>query len=207
MSARDATLAKAREAVAAMVEQDTGGQRPRWRLIITDSESPTGVALVCTAERSDALHMIHDYPGGPIRDEEGVYDCCPWPQIETFSSIFAAYLVELLNADAAAQGEKDTPMGEFTPQPCATCEHGPTAHQRLGSTGGEGCLSCLNDEAAWLHAYTLPKAAPQLDDMSNADVFTESELYEMDRDDEFRQDAEDDACNAAEYEAEERGDA
>ncbi|MBT2508869.1 hypothetical protein J7I98_23870 [Streptomyces sp. ISL-98] len=64
----------------------------------------------------------------------------------------------------AEQGEKDTPTGESTPQPCATCEHAPTAHNRLGSTGGEGCLPCLNDEAAWLHPYTPPKAAPQPDE-------------------------------------------
>lgn len=45
------------------------------------------------------------------------------------------------------------------------------------------------------------------DDMSNEDFFTADELYEMDRTDEFRQDAQDDARNTAAIEAEERGDA
>jgi len=90
-------LAKAR--TAARADQPA----PTWRLIITDSESPSGLAPVCSGERSDALHMIDDYPGGPQRDEDGVYDCCPYPQIETYSTVWAEYLVELLNADA---GEK-----------------------------------------------------------------------------------------------------
>jgi hypothetical protein len=98
-------LTTARAAVAPLIAHDTG-DRPRWRIIHTDSESPSGVALACTGENSDALHMIDDYPGGPIRDEEGVYDCCPWPQFETYSPVLAAYLVELLNADAE---EKTTP--------------------------------------------------------------------------------------------------
>jgi hypothetical protein len=106
MSARRqivAALAKARTAAIADLKQDN--TTPKWRLIATDSESLTGLAPVCTSGRSDALHMIDDYPGGPKRDEEGVYDCCPWPQIETYSPVWAAYLVELLNADA---GEKAT---------------------------------------------------------------------------------------------------
>lgn len=92
-------LAKAREAAAEILRQDTGTDHPKWRLILTDSESFTGLAPVCTGERSDALHEIPDYPGGPKRDEDGVYDCCPWPQVETYSEAVAAYLVELLNAD------------------------------------------------------------------------------------------------------------
>lgn len=98
-------LAKARAAASVMLRLDTGQDRPRWRVIITDSESPTGIAPVCTGERSDALHMIEDYPGGPQRDEDGVYDCCPWPQFETCSETVAAYLVELLNADPARADE------------------------------------------------------------------------------------------------------
>ncbi|WP_406325874.1 hypothetical protein OG784_13070 [Streptomyces sp. NBC_01617] len=87
---------------AAQAVCDGGQSFPMWRVIVTDSESPTGVAVVCTGDRSDALHMIDDCTGGPIRDEEGVYDCCPWPQFETDSSLLAAYLVELLNADRGA---------------------------------------------------------------------------------------------------------
>jgi hypothetical protein len=96
-------LAKAR--AAARADQPA----PAWRLIITDSESPTGLAPVCTGKGSDALHMIDDYPGGPVRDEDGVYDCCPWPQIETYSTVWAEYLVELLNADAGEKASVTAP--------------------------------------------------------------------------------------------------
>ncbi|MFD7016042.1 hypothetical protein [Streptomyces sp. NPDC059928] len=46
----------------------------------------------------------------------------------------------------------------------------------------------------------------EYDEMSNADIFTADELYEMDRDAEYRLDADDDARHA-EIEAEERGEA
>ncbi|MEU1919293.1 hypothetical protein ABZ742_03870 [Streptomyces albogriseolus] len=99
-------LAEARAGAAEILKQDTGVDFPKWRLIATDSESLTGLAPVCTADRR--FHEIADYPGGPKYDDEGVYDCCPWPQIETYSTAVAAYLVELLNADteraAAEQG-------------------------------------------------------------------------------------------------------
>jgi hypothetical protein len=108
------TLAAARDAATAILKQDTGKPRPMWRVVITDSESPTGLAPVCTGESSDALHMIDDYPGGPTRDEDGVYDCCPWPQIETNSTAMAAYLVELLNADT--REEATAPAATATPQ-------------------------------------------------------------------------------------------
>jgi hypothetical protein len=42
----------------------------------------------------------------------------------------------------------------------------------------------------------------QYDDYDNSDVFSASELYEMDRDARFRQDAEDDARNTAVHLAE-----
>lgn len=95
-------LTKARAAVLAALTRDGVATPPRWRTVITDSESPTGVAPVCTEGRSNALHVIGDYPGGPIRDEDGVYDCCPWPQFDTYSQDTAAYLVALLNADGEA---------------------------------------------------------------------------------------------------------
>ncbi|MFF3190508.1 hypothetical protein [Streptomyces misionensis] len=95
------TLAKAREAAAALFEVEAGEHRPMWRVIYTDSESPTGIAPVCNAEGiDDEHHTIANHPDGPMRDEQGVYDCCPTPQVETYSPVLAAYLVELLNADA-----------------------------------------------------------------------------------------------------------
>lgn len=91
------TLAKTRAAAADMLETSTGDRRPMWRVIHTDSESPTGIAPVCTTDSDE--HVIADFPGGPCPDPDGVYDCCPTPQIETDSAPMAAYLVELLNAD------------------------------------------------------------------------------------------------------------
>lgn len=97
------TLATAREAAAEMFEVEVGERRPMWRVIYTDSESPTGVALVCTAEGADdEHHLIDDGPNGPTRDKAGVYDCCPGTQFETYSTVLAPYLVELLNADTPA---------------------------------------------------------------------------------------------------------
>ncbi|MEV5168246.1 hypothetical protein AB0K66_26980 [Streptomyces werraensis] len=98
LEARPAELAPLRE--AALHDLPTGTQ---WRVITTDSESLTGLAPVCTADRR--FHEIADYPGGPKYDDEGVYDCCPWPQVETYSVAVAAYLVALLNADAAKGGD------------------------------------------------------------------------------------------------------
>lgn len=98
-------LAEARVAAADMFEAEVGERRPMWRVIYTDSESPTGVALVCTAEGADDEHRVivtDDGSGEPMRDDQGVYDCCPGTQFETYSTVLAAYLVELLNADSEA---------------------------------------------------------------------------------------------------------
>ncbi|WP_157839155.1 hypothetical protein [Streptomyces flavidovirens] len=74
--------------------------------------------------------------------------------------------LELEAIDAAGQGEKDTtPAATSTPQPCATCAHGPTSHKHLRTWGGPGCLLCPSDETrAWLHPYT--GAAPHLDELT-----------------------------------------
>lgn len=107
------TLTKAREAAAAMFEVEAGGPRPQWRVVITDSESPTGIAPVCAAEGDDDLHLWANFGDGVVRVDDGVWDCCPAPQFDTYSTVLAAYLVELLNADMAhgAEGGKDTRDG------------------------------------------------------------------------------------------------
>ena len=115
------SLLQAREAAAGMFEAEAGERRPLWRVIITDSESPTGVAPVCTAEGDDDLHLWADLGHGFGRVNDGVWDCCPDPQFDTYSTTLAAYLVELLNADTEAE-EKDTrghqpQEGESTHQP------------------------------------------------------------------------------------------
>lgn len=100
---RNEALAAAREQALAEItpalRPPLDNAHPKWRVILTDSESLTGLAPVCNQPGSDALHEITDYPGGPKRDDDGVYDCCPWPQVDTYSEAMAAYLVGLLNAD------------------------------------------------------------------------------------------------------------
>lgn len=110
----------ARDDVLAALARDGVTLPAKWRVIITDSESPTGVAPVCTGPQSDALHMIDDYPGGPKYDEDGVYDCCPWPQFDTYSDATAAYVVALLNADAGEEATAAaTPVRFEEPAPGA----------------------------------------------------------------------------------------
>jgi len=54
----------------------------QWRVIITDTESMTGVAPVCDNEQGQ-----HDAEGdGP----GSVYDCCPHPHIELWDEDAAA---------------------------------------------------------------------------------------------------------------------
>lgn len=47
----------------------------------------------------EVLEVMVRTDRGSMPDPDGVYDCCPTPQIETDSAPMAAYLVELLNAD------------------------------------------------------------------------------------------------------------
>jgi hypothetical protein len=56
----------------------------RWRLIITDSESLSGVAPVCPHQTDVTKHSTGDGYMTKV-DEFGVYDCCPYPQIECWS--------------------------------------------------------------------------------------------------------------------------
>jgi hypothetical protein len=56
----------------------------QWRVIITDSESLTGVAPVCES--------THEGDGA----DYWVYDCCPYPQIETYSEDGARRVAAIL---------------------------------------------------------------------------------------------------------------
>lgn len=60
---------------------------PFWRTIITDSESPDGIAPIC--------------PTHPL-DRDLVTDCCPDPKIEVHDPILAGHIVTLLN-DASSE--------------------------------------------------------------------------------------------------------
>lgn len=56
----------------------------QWRLIITDSETLSGVAPVCSRE----------FRGGK---DFSVDDCCPQPHLECWSEDNAKAVLELLN--------------------------------------------------------------------------------------------------------------
>jgi hypothetical protein len=71
----------------------------KWRVIITDSESFTGVAPVCP--RQDGLEHRRTDTADVFQDYNGVYDCCPHPHIETWSESSADALRNLLNAIGA----------------------------------------------------------------------------------------------------------
>lgn len=59
----------------------------RWRVLFTDTESESGVGLVCESKEH------------PFAFPTAVYDCCPSLQFETWSEDVAKYLVEVLNND------------------------------------------------------------------------------------------------------------
>jgi nanoRNase/pAp phosphatase (c-di-AMP/oligoRNAs hydrolase) len=61
-----------------------------WRVVITDTESLTGVAPVCERATIGAGH----HPAW-------VYDCCPFPQIETWSEATATQVAEIFTAAEA----------------------------------------------------------------------------------------------------------
>jgi hypothetical protein len=70
----------------------------KWRIIMTDTESPTGMAPVC--DKPDVHAMMY----GERPDALDVYDCCPHPHIETYGESDARTLVDALNAVADGEG-------------------------------------------------------------------------------------------------------
>lgn len=68
----------------------------KWRLIITDSESLSGVAPVCPSQNDVTLHSSGDGYMTEV-DELGVYDCCPGPHIECWNEPAAKMVVQALN--------------------------------------------------------------------------------------------------------------
>lgn len=84
-------LDTAREAARALLLTETGDSQVGWRQCFTEedgAEHPNAIAPVCLDDGHDPL-------------DPTAYDCCPEPVITVESHIIGAYLVELLNADAA----------------------------------------------------------------------------------------------------------
>lgn len=65
----------------------------RWRVIITDSESLTGVAPECPMTATN--HLVEDEDGA-LPDVHSVYGCCPQPHLECFSEVRARQVAHTL---------------------------------------------------------------------------------------------------------------
>lgn len=65
-----------------------------WRVILTDSESLTGVAPICE-HQDDPRHHSSGDGFGKVADSRGVYDCCPGPHLELWSEDRAAAMAAL----------------------------------------------------------------------------------------------------------------
>jgi hypothetical protein len=137
---------------AARAAVDVPGVEPvRWRVV--SIEYGGGIAPVCTAtsftldaDLGGTSHPTHrldaDVFGPDTRDDLGLYDCCPRPWIEVWSEEMAAYLVALLNGDAAVV------------RPC-NCGHDRAQHDN------SQCRVCPGDsENTWQHPYTAAVSAP-----------------------------------------------
>jgi hypothetical protein len=74
----------------------------KWRVIITDTESLTGVAPICESPEH-AKSAAHQAGDDQELGADWVYDCCPHPHIETWSETTAATVaLKLTHADAEA---------------------------------------------------------------------------------------------------------
>lgn len=71
-----------------------------WRVIITDTYGPTGVAPVCKHQNDVTKHSTGD-GYGKVVDTNGVYDCCPGPHIETWSEEAARIVADKLTLHSA----------------------------------------------------------------------------------------------------------
>lgn len=65
-----------------------------WRVIITDTESMTGVAPVCREQDNPEKHGNDEGRALP----EWVFDCCPHPHVEMWDEAQAAQLAETLTS-------------------------------------------------------------------------------------------------------------
>ncbi len=67
-----------------------------WRVIITDSESLSGVAPVCPSQNDYTKHSTGDGFMKEPADVAGIYDCCPGPHIECWSEQRAEAIAKAL---------------------------------------------------------------------------------------------------------------
>lgn len=74
-----------------------------WRVVLTDTETLSGVAPVCPDQRKrgSAHDLIPQAVDDTRWDEESVYDCCPGPHIECWYERSAATLARMLSETEA----------------------------------------------------------------------------------------------------------
>jgi len=81
------------------VEQEPVESFRPWRVIMTDTEGPTGIAPVCETD-----HTPHS-EDGESQLKDWVFDCCPGPHIELWSEGAAVELAARFTAlEAMAAG-------------------------------------------------------------------------------------------------------
>jgi len=96
----DEVPAKVRERWLAQLSDGNGAYDGRpFRVVMTDSEGLTGIALECTAPRHPGILGMDI-----VRNGYGVYGCCPTALfLEVHNEGAAAFLCALLNADRRSQ--------------------------------------------------------------------------------------------------------
>jgi len=77
------------------VPTDTPQPEPKWRVVITDAESASGVAPICP---SPALFQrASEHWNDESMDLLGVWDCCPGPHLQCINEDHAKILAAMLN--------------------------------------------------------------------------------------------------------------
>lgn len=77
----------------------------KWRMIITDTERPTGVAPVCPDEENPGSDHNLGTVESPDYSRLDVFDCCPHPHIECWNEDVAREVcIGLTDANAEPAG-------------------------------------------------------------------------------------------------------
>jgi hypothetical protein len=76
----------------------TAAEPAKWRVVETDTESPSGVAPVCDKPTEHAEWTTQSSLTNTRPDSPDTYDCCPGPFIECWSPHTAKQIAAALNA-------------------------------------------------------------------------------------------------------------
>ena len=70
----------------------------KWRVIITDTETPSGVAPICPGSATLGPANPHWNDQTRYLDLMGVWDCCPGPHLQCINESDAVMLATMLNS-------------------------------------------------------------------------------------------------------------